>query len=282
MTAVPSGADPKAWVGRQQHCSDVITTNLADRIAVTLGQPTPASDAALPPLWHWAYFQQPVPESELGVDGHAARGTFLPPADNRNRMWAGGDVEWLAPLLLDVAAHRTTTIVDVSEKTGSTGSLLFVTLRHDYEQNGQLAIREHQHIVYRQPSPPKLSNNYAIPQAQWSYPITPSETLLFRYSAVTFNTHRIHYDYPYTTKEEGYGGIVVHGPLIATLLVQSFCAAHPTAQPVHLTYRGLRPLVVPHTFNAEGRINEAGQAELWATNESGLAHKAQLRFKDFA
>ncbi len=270
--------DPTAWIGRSQQSDDTITRNLAARIAITLDRPAPARGDALPPLWHWAYFQDPVPESGLGVDGHPARGGFLPPAADRNRMWAGGDVEFLEPLRVDGDASRKTTIEDVREKTGRTGSLLFVTLLHEIMQDGHLAIRERQNIVYRAPSPPKLSNDDPIPEAQWRQSVTPTETLLFRYSAVTFNAHRIHYDHPYVTQAEGYPGLVVHGPMLATLQLQAFADAHPDARIERLTYRGLRPLIAPEPFEAAGRIHAPGEAQLWAFNDKGLAHTAELRF----
>src|SRR5690606_21270080 len=150
---------------------------------------------------------EPAGPQGIGAEGHPARGGLLPPAENRNRMWAGGDVEFLEPLRVDVAATRRTTIADVKEKAGRTGSLLFVTLLHEHFQQGRLAIREQQNIVYRAPSPPKLANDEPVPEAQWSTRIVPDEVLLFRYSAVTFNGHRIHYDHPYVTGAEGYPGL---------------------------------------------------------------------------
>lgn len=266
------------WIGRSQEMTDVISRNLAVRIAATLSRPVPASGGALPPLWHWAYFQEPANEELLGADGHPTRGGFLPPADNRNRMWAGGDVEFIEPLTVDAPAVRTSTITDVKEKVGRTGALLFVTLLHEYRQDGVLKLREIQNIVYRAPTPPKLQGDEAAPQADWEQTIHPSETMLFRYSAVTFNAHRIHYDHPYVTQAEGYPGLVVHGPLIATLMCQAFCDAQPQARLGRMVYRGLRPLIAPAAFQAGGRMTGEGQAELWAANESGLAHKAELSF----
>jgi itaconyl-CoA hydratase/mesaconyl-C4 CoA hydratase len=132
--------------------------------------------------------------------------------------------------------------------------------------------------VYRDPTPPKLGAGEPAPQAEWQAPVLPTEALLFRYSAVTFNTHRIHYDHPYVTQTEGYPGLVVHGPLIATQMMQAFTQAHPQARVMHLAYRGLRPLIAPHPFVAAGRITAPGTADLWAANADGLAHRAELRF----
>ncbi|WP_312232870.1 FAS1-like dehydratase domain-containing protein, partial [Stutzerimonas nitrititolerans] len=205
-----------AWIGRTQDVHDQLSRNLIQRIAATFGEPNPGHGEPLPPLWQWCFFQDTVAEAGLGQDGHPARGGFLPPAGDRNRMWAGGRLEFHEPLKVGGEASRTTTILDVEEKVGRTGALLFVTLRHDYSQDGRLAIREEQDIVYREPSPPKLSGSEPLPIGDWREAVEPTPTLLFRYSAVTFNGHRIHYDWPYVTETEGYPGLVVHGPLIAT------------------------------------------------------------------
>jgi len=272
-------ANPVDWIGSSERVADTLDPVHAARIAATLGEPAPAAGAALPPLWQWAYFIKPVEGAGLGADGHPARGGFLPPANDRNRMWAGGRVEFLAPLRVGVPAERVSTVADVKEKTGRTGSLLFVTVRHEYHQEGRLAIREEQDIVYRQPSPPRLEGSEPAPEAQWADTIEPSAVLLFRYSAVTFNGHRIHYDHPYVTETEGYPGLVVHGPLIATSMVAAFRRARPDARLSHLSYRGLRPLVSPKPFRAAGAIAEPGLARLWAEQDGTLAHQAELRFE---
>jgi len=226
----------------------------------------------------WCFFQEPVAEAQLGSDGHPARGGFLPPADNRNRMWAGGRVEFIAPLKVGAEAHRLSTIVHIEEKHGRTGALLFVTVRHDYSQHGQLCVREEQDIVYREPNPPKRSSAQAAEPADWYEAVAPTPTLLFRYSAVTFNGHRIHYDQPYVTATEGYPGLVVHGPLIATLNLRAFIRANPGKQVRHFAYRGVRPLTLPTPFEVAGRISAPGQAQLWAGNADGVAQSAEVLF----
>ncbi len=271
--------DPQAWVGRTESAFDTLDPALVNRIAATLGQAAPTANEALPPLWHWAFFQSPLPASELGADGHPARGGFMPPADGRQRMWAGGVVEFHQPLRVALAAERRTEIEKVEDKTGRTGELRFVTLRHDYHQAGELAVREWQNVVYRAPSPPRTSHPEPVPEAQWSQHVEPDATLLFRYSAVTFNGHRIHYDHVYATEVEGYEGLVVHGPLLATLAMQAFGAANPQAVPVRLTYRGLRPLVLPQAFEVAGRCVAHDRAELWAANDAGMAQQAELIFR---
>jgi itaconyl-CoA hydratase/mesaconyl-C4 CoA hydratase len=252
----------------------------AARIAVTLGRPIPELGAVLPALWHWAFFLETVPIAQTGTDGHPARGSFLPPADNRNRMWAGGRVNFDGGLLVGTEAHKTSTVIAIKEKAGRTGSLLFVTVKHDIVQNGKLVVSEEQDIVYREPSAPKLQGTEPAPASQWKQPVDPSAVLLFRYSAVTFNSHRIHYDFPYVTEKEGYPGLVIHGPLIATLMCQAFVQAHPRATLRHLSYRGLRPLIAPTAFDVAGSVTAPGEAKLWAEQDGTLAHQAELRFEE--
>lgn len=267
------------WLGKSVEVRDQFSTNLLKRIAATFDESTPELGTALPPLWQWCFFQEPIAESGLGADGHPARGGFLPPADNRNRMWAGGRVEFLLPLTAGADATCTSTIQNIEEKHGRTGALLFVTVRHEYRQNGELCVREEQDIVYREPSPPKLAGTDSMPDAEWGETVEPSSTLLFRYSAVTFNGHRIHYDHPYVTETEGYPGLVVHGPMIATLNLRAFCRAHPEARVRRFAYRGVRPLIAPTPFDVTGRVVSPGKAELWAGNASGIAQKAEVEFE---
>ena len=273
-----STTDLSAWLGKSQTITDRMDPSHAAGIAATLGEPAPTPGSALSSLWHWAFFLETVPLSMTGRDGHPLRGGFLPPADNRNRMWAGGRVSFNGSLLVGVDAQKTSTVTAITEKQGRTGSLLFVTVKHDIFQNGNLVISDEQDIVYREPSAPKLSGTELPPGSQWKETIDPTPVLLFRYSAVTFNSHRIHYDYPYVTEVEGYPGLVVHGPMIATLMCQAFAHAHPQATLRQLSYRGLRPLIAPTPFEIAGAITEAGQAQLWAEQDGTLAHQAQLRF----
>ncbi|EJM41254.1 MaoC family dehydratase N-terminal domain-containing protein [Pseudomonas sp. QLc11A] len=273
-----SSSDFSAWIGRRQESQDRISFTLVKRIAATLGEPAPRSGESLPPLWHWAFFQEPVTADELGPDGHPALGGFLPPAHNRNRMWAGSRLEFYQPLTVEADVTCVSTILNVEEKHGRTGSLLFVTVRHEYFQDGKRALQDEQDIVYREPTPPKLSGTEAIPQGQWRDLVVPSPTLLFRYSAVTFNGHRIHYDWPYVTQTEGYPGLVVHGPLIATLNLRAFTKAHPNARLKRFTFRGVRPLISPQPFEVGGRLIDSGKAQLWAGNQDGTAQIGEVEF----
>lgn len=268
-----------AWIGRTEHTTERLSASLVKRIAATLGESAPHSGQPLPALWHWAFFQPAVEEPALGKDGHPAGSVLLPPTHPRNRMWAGGRVEFLEALRVDAEATRTTTVLNIEEKSGRSGSLLFATLRHEYVQDGRLAIREEQDIVYRDPTPPKPASGEALPLAGWQESITPTATLLFRYSAVTFNGHRIHYDWPYVTEAEGYPGLVVQGPLIATLNLLAFCRANPQARIRSFEYRGIRPLISPHPFIVGGRLSAPGRAELWAGDAGGIAQRAELTFE---
>ncbi|MDZ3991939.1 FAS1-like dehydratase domain-containing protein [Pseudomonas sp. Teo4] len=270
--------DVNAWVGRSETCNDRITHNLVKRIAATLGETPPAPGEALPLLWHWAFFQDPVEAAGLGSDGHPARGGFLPPAQNRNRMWAGSRLEFVTPLRVEAEVSRQSTLLKVEEKQGRTGSLLFVTVRHEYVQDARTALIEEQDIVYREPTPPKLGGTDTAPSGDWQETVTPDATLLFRYSAVTFNGHRIHYDWPYVTETEGYPGLVVHGPLIATLSLRAFQRANPAALVRRFAFRGLRPLISPAPFAVGGRLLESGKAQVWATAAEGMAQAGEVDF----
>lgn len=272
--------NPRDWIGNGERCEDDLAPALADRIAATFGAPRPEPGQALPHLWHWAFFQIPVDAEGLGTDGHPARGGFLPPAHGRNRMWAGGRLWFHAPLRVGEPAVRESEITDIQEKQGRSGALLFVTVRHRYRQAAAVAVEEEQDIVYREPSAPRLSLDRPMPDPDWSETITPDPTLLFRYSAVTFNSHRIHYDWPYVTDAEGYPGLVVHGPLIATTLLHAFARAHPGARIDTFAFRGLRPLIAPAPFTARGVIESPGAARLWAANDNGPAHEAELTFTE--
>lgn len=267
-----------SWVGRVEECRDQISYNMVKRIAATLGEVAPLPGEPLPPLWHWAFFVEPVSEDGLGPDGHPARGGFLPPADNRNRMWAGSRLTFNRPLRVDAHIERLSTLLKVEEKQGRTGSLLFVTVRHEYYHEGECALIDEQDIVYREPTPPKQGGNDPLPQGQWREPVEPSPTLLFRYSAVTFNGHRIHYDWPYVTTTEGYTGLVVHGPLIATLALRAFVRAHPGVTLKRFSFRGVRPLISPKAFEVGGTVTAPGKAQVWAGNEEGSAQLGEVEF----
>ncbi|WP_297831394.1 transposase [Pseudomonas sp.] len=266
------------WLGRTQERHDHFGTHALRRIAATFNAPTPKHGEELPWLWHWCFFDDCVNSNGLGPDGHPQLGEFMPPAHGRNRMWAGSRVEFIQPLQVGMDARRTTILQHIEEKHGRSGSLLFVTLAHEYWQAGQLCVREEQDIVYREPTPPKLAAGDTPPEAQWSEPISPDPLLLFRYSALTFNAHRIHYDFAYVTETEGYPNLVVHGPLTATLNLAAFVRANPLAQVRQFSFRGVRPLIAPAEFQVAGCHTARGIADLWASDAGGISQRASVKF----
>ncbi len=233
----------------------------------------------LPPCWHWLYFQDAVAASGLGVDGHALRGGFLPPVALPRRMWAGSRLRFVAPLQVGAAVRRVSTIATVTHKEGRSGELVFVTVRQQIFQGENLAIEEEQDLVYREPG---ATNVVSLPRpapavAQWSRGIRPDPVLLFRYSALTFNSHRIHYDRDYATGEEGYASLVVQGPLTATLLLDLLLREMPRAEVAAFEFRAIRPLLEGVPLQLQGRRDEKA-VRLWALDASGaLAMEAQAR-----
>ena len=222
-------ADPgrlREWIGREREDEDVAHLRHARLMAATVGREGPPLEAgdALPPLWHWIYFLEGSPPARLGRDGHPARGAFLPPVPLANRMWAGGRVDFEAPGPLGAPVRKRSRIVAVDAKRGRSGPLVFVTVRHEVFANGARCIAEEHDIVYRDP-PPAAGTPAPVtdepPPGEVRRTVEPDTTLLFRYSALTFNGHRIHYDLDYCRRVEGYANLVIHGPLVATLLAGS-------------------------------------------------------------
>ena len=262
----------RQWEGRQETASDVIEPAKVRAMAATLdwADPPGAGDE-LPKPWHWLYFLPTARQSKIGRDGHPERGGFLPPVPLPRRMWASGSVEFLAPLRVGDAATRTSTLGRVTHKRGGTGDLVFVTVGHEIAVNGTCVVREQQHLVYRedpdpQAPPPKPVAPPAV--AEFSRQWTPDPVLLFRYSALTFNGHRIHYDRDYAMQEEGYAGLVVHGPLAATLLLDLVRAQCPEQQVGYYEYRAVRPLIDGASFRVEG-CRDAQGLKLWVLDHSG-------------
>jgi 3-methylfumaryl-CoA hydratase len=236
-----------AWIGREETVHDSLAPEQATGAAATLDlDPTGfTAGAALPPLWHWFYFLPRAPQQRLGGDGHPERGGFLPPIPLPRRMFAGARMTIHRPLTLGVPATRTGTILGVSEKHGKSGALAFVTVRYRFEQHGALCIEEEQDIVYREPGAavpaPTPSALPPLPAGAWSRSVVPDTRMLFRFSALTFNAHRIHYDREYAMREEGYPGLVVHGPLIAVLLAD-LVRRHDARAIASFSFKGLAPL----------------------------------------
>jgi 3-methylfumaryl-CoA hydratase len=233
------------FVGRTETREDRVDPRLVAAMAATLGRAAPA-DGPLPPLWHWMLFQNWRPPGELGPDGHPRRGGFLPPVhDLPRRMWAGGRVEFTeTPLRVDERARRTSTILKVEEKSGGSGRLVFVTVRHVIEGPRGPALTEEHDVVYRGTEGAAVRAAEAAPAWPGAFAATvaPDAVVLFRYSALTGNGHRIHYDHPYVTRIEGYPGLVVHGPLQATLLAHHLIDHLPAgARLARFAFRGRRP-----------------------------------------
>ena len=269
--------DLQAWVGRSESVRDRIGATPVNALNATLDhEAVPATDgAALPPLWHWLYFLPLHRQSEIGSDGHARRGGFLPPVPLPRRMWAGSQFEFRSPVRVGDAVERTSTIADVTEKEGRTGKLVFVKVRHEVRCNGatEPAIVEFHDIVYREPrraddiDPPPQP---APTGAAWQREIVPDDVLLFRYSALTFNGHRIHYDRKYVTEVEGYPGLIVHGPLIATLLMDLVRRNAPEADVATFRFRAVRPTFDLHAFRVNGQVQPDGKTiKLWAQDHEG-------------
>jgi len=269
--------DLQAWIGRNETVRDQIGATPVNALNATLDHPAMPVEAGapLPPLWHWLYFLPLHRQSEIGPDGHAKRGGFLPPVPLPRRMWAGSQFEFRAPVRVGDAVERTSTIADVSVKEGRTGKLVFVKVRHDLRCNGSAepAIVEFHDIVYREAKrpgdvePPPLAAEVGAP---WQREIVPDDVLLFRYSALTFNGHRIHYDRKYVTEVEGYPGLIVHGPLIATLLMDLVRRNAPDADIATFRFKAVRPTFDLNPFRVNGQLQADGSTvRLWAQDHEG-------------
>jgi 3-methylfumaryl-CoA hydratase len=269
------------WTGRNETAEDSVTATPYAALAATLDWPAgpepqrPAPGTPLPSLWHWLYFLPITPQSGIGPDGHAKRGGFLPPVPLPRRMWASSDFKFSQPLLIGDRLQRTSTIADVTEKSGRSGSLIFVKVRHEIRRNGEtaVALTEHHNIVYRaaaqagDTAPPPQP---APPSSAWERTIVPDDVLLFRYSALTFNGHRIHYDRKYVTEVEGYPGLIVHGPLIATLLMDLLRRNLPAAAVLKFEFKALRPTFDLNPFSVHGQPAPDGKTvHLWARDHEG-------------
>ena len=277
----------EAWKGRREIAEDTITATPMVALSATLDRedPPPRLGDPLPPLWHWLYFLPLHRQSEIGPDGHARRGGFLPPVPLPRRMWAGGRFRFGQPLRVGEQVRRTSTIADVSVKDGRTGILVFVLVRHEIIGSFGGTLTEEHDIVYRdlprRPGDPAALGRPAPAGVVWRRDIQPDEVLLFRYSALTFNGHRIHYDRRYVTEVENYPGLIVHGPLIATLLTD-LARRNEARPPIGFHFRALSPLFDNAGFAVCGSpAADGASAKLWAQDESGaLAMEAEIRYAE--
>jgi 3-methylfumaryl-CoA hydratase len=266
-----------SWVGRSETLADTIYPTPVIALTATLDHP-PVDEVMgmdLPPLWHWLYFLPKHRQSEIGADGHAKRGGFLPPIPLPRRMWAGSQFEFRAPIRVGDRAVRTSTIDAVTSKEGRTGQLFFVRVRHEVRTNDapEPSLVEFHDIVYRAAQgpndvtpPPQPASTDAL----WRREIVPDDVLLFRYSALTFNGHRIHYDRRYVTEVEGYPGLIVHGPLIATLLMDLLRRQMPDADVASFRFKAVRPTFDLNPFHVSGQPQADGKTiRLWASDHEG-------------
>jgi 3-methylfumaryl-CoA hydratase len=265
----------REWIGRTEEVADVVTPYPLAAMSATLDRDDaePWEGDATPPGWHWLFFLPVARHSMLGPDGHPKRGGFLPPVPLPRRMWAGSRLEFKKPLRVGEAIRRVSEIVDVTPKQGKTGSLVFVLVRHRILRSDGLAVIDEHDLVYREAADPNAPPPPAKPapaEAVWQRTITPDPVLLFRYSALTFNGHRIHYDRKYVTEEEGYPGLVVHGPLIATLLLDLCRRERPDATLSSFAFKAVRPTFDDRPFTVAGAPGADGtSATLWALDADG-------------
>jgi 3-methylfumaryl-CoA hydratase len=256
-------ASYQAWIGRAETVEDVAGGAPLRGLAALLDHEGPPWAAGqLPPLAHWLYFLPDARQSMIDVDGHPRRGGLLPPIALPRRMWAGGRLAFFEPIALGAALSRRSTIQSVVPKSGKSGDMVFVTVLHEVFADGALAVREEQDLVYRgEATGPAAAA--AAPAADSARVVVPDAVLLFRFSALTFNAHRIHYDRDYARDVEGYPGLVVHGPLIATLLMDHFLRQHPGRRVAAFSFRAQRPLFDTASFTLFSETVENGAA-LWA------------------
>lgn len=270
------------WIGRAQTQHDVVSANPARALAATLDRDdvdvTPG--AVIPGLWIWLCFPPVALRRDIGPDGHPRRGGFLPPIVAPRRMWAGSRCVFHAPLRIGAALERTSVIAAIAEKDGRAGPLTVVTVRHAVTAEGGLVYEEDQDLVFMpiperfEPPPPTPA-----PPAAWSEPVVIDPVLLFRFSALTFNGHRIHYDRAYATGAEKYPGLVVHGPLQAILMFDAALRRAPHRTPARFSFRGVRPLFDLDEVRIGGAPRADGGVDLFTANgDDAVCAQATLAF----
>ena len=276
----------RTWIGKTEITNDIVTASQLAGYSAILDRDDayPKVGDPLPPSAHWLYFLPQARQSLIGPDGHPERGAFLPPIDLPRRMWAGSRLEFKRDLKVGEEIQRVSTIKDVTHKRGKNGDLVFCVVRHEISNADGVAIIDEHDIVYREehdanvsPPPSKPAPDGAV----WNRQIDPDPVLLFRYSALTFNGHRIHYDRSYVTETEGYPGLIVHGPLIATLLMDLARREHPSKRMSGFSFRALSPVFDTAKFQVNGLPSDEGSsAELWVSKHDGsLAMKADATFE---
>ena len=270
------------WIGREEVKDDVVRRDFVRGLYATLDRTDRIMDPlVVPRLIHWLHFHPLAPQSELGPDGHPRRGGFLPPVPLPRRMWAGSRMRFVRTPAIGEQLTRRSVIKDVKITEGKTGTLVFVTVTHSIAGDRGAALTDEHDIVYRAapaagaaPAPAKAPPAGGV----WRRQGIPDPVMLVRYSALTFNGHRIHYDQPYVTQVEGYPGLIVHGPLIATLLLDLLDREQPDANVVEFSFRAVSPLFDIAPFHVCGKPGEGGTVQLWAENPDGaLAMEATAK-----
>jgi 3-methylfumaryl-CoA hydratase len=264
----------RSWIGKTETHHDTASAFPIAALAATLDRkdPPPKTGDVIPHSGHWLYFLETAVNADLSHDGHPKRGGFLPPVALPRRMWAGGRIDFRQPLRVGDNISRESEILSVEAKSGKSGDLVFVTVRHNVKAGSTVAIVEEHDIVYREaakPGDPAPAGKAAPQAAPWRRELRANEAMLFRYSAITFNGHRIHYDIDYCRQAEGYPGLIVHGPLQTTLLLDLCRRSDP--RPVRtLDYRATHPVFHQETFSVNGQPAADGKSvELWTANAAG-------------
>jgi len=267
----------RTWIGRSVAMSEVLSPVPAECMAATLSLPGQMHpQGSLPPLWHWLHFPDRTPSDRLGPDGSPTGNPLRPPIPLEQVMWAGAELEFLAPLRTGVDTRKESSVADMTFKSGTRGDMVFVTWEHRYVQDGSCALIERYRTVYLGPSEGAARAHAAPPAArEMQWPM--NEAVLFRYSALTFNAHRIHYDWRYATGVGGYPALVVHGPLQATLLAETFRAWHPGSKVKRLELRARAPLYLGGPVTVCGGQPEGDTCRLWTrTVEGGVAMECSV------
>ena len=271
------------WIGRTETHVETLIPGPMRGLAATIEdrELEPATGDALPELWHWLYFLPVVRQSRIAGDGHPVRGGFLPPITLERRMWAGGRLEFHDPLRIGDTVTKASEIINVAEKNGAAGPMAFVTVRHELTTERGLAISEEQDIVYiampKEFRPPK-----PVPAPEtitWSEPFEVDTVVLFRFSALTFNGHRIHIDLPYARDVEKYPGLVVHGPLQAMLLMGAARRRQPDRRPAAFRFRGVRPLFDFEDLRLVGAPGEDGDRLVTVNGDGHVCMQAGITWR---
>ena len=273
------------WIGKTETVTDTINLFPCKALAATLNKKRePQEGDMLPPLWHWLYFLEAAHQGELAIDGHRKRGRFLPPIHLPRRMWAGSQIQFHSEIAIGKKLTRRSTIESIRETSGRSGALAFVRVRHEIGSDQLPAITEYQDIVYREAAKPgseSPANASAESPGDYRLEMTADSRLLFRYSALTFNAHRIHYDYQYATQTEGYPGVIVHGPLLATLMLDLLSSNFPEYTTKNFEFSALAPIFGPNRFCVHGTNPDSmGNTSLWVSDHTGqlcMQGKANVR-----